>query len=133
VGSAIPVPFASEASKRLELLTLLTTIKSKLESPLESKKEKVMKFLFISLLIVSPLLADENPQNLEEAKQRILANIEERITSMQSHKSCVQAATSKEQIKSCHDSHHAQMEKIKAENQAEREAMKAQRKDRKKQ
>jgi hypothetical protein len=91
-----------------------------------------MKFLFISLLIVSPLLAEENPQNLEDAKQRILANIEERINSIQSHKSCIQAASTKEQIKSCHDSHHAQMEKIKAGNQAEREAMKAQRKDQKK-
>jgi hypothetical protein len=92
-----------------------------------------MKFLFVSLLIVSPLFADENPQNIEEAKQRILANIEERINAIQSHKSCIQAATSKEQIKSCHDSHHAQMKKLKEENQAEREVMRAQRKDRKKQ
>jgi len=88
-----------------------------------------MKFLLIATLIMSVAYADEKKeQNLEEVKQKISANIDQKISALQAHKGCVQGASSKEALRGCRNSHKASMKKIHEENKGEKEEWKAEKK-----
>ncbi len=75
-----------------------------------------MKFFLILTLMVNFALAeDKKAAKFEEIKPKILAHIDQRIDLLQKHKSCVQSASSKEQMKACRDSHKELMKKIREE------------------
>lgn len=75
-----------------------------------------MKFFLILTLMVNFALAEDNKAaKFEEIKPKILAHIDQRIDLLQKHKSCVQSASSKEQMKACRDSHKELMKKIREE------------------
>ena len=61
------------------------------------------------------LAEDKKAAKFEEIKPKILAHIDQRIDLLQKHKSCVQSASSKEQMKACRDSHKELMKKIREE------------------
>jgi hypothetical protein len=85
-----------------------------------------MKFLLIATLIMSVAYADEKKEaNLDEVKQRIAANIDQKISALQAHKGCVQGASSKEALRECRNSHKAAMKKLHEENKGEKEDWKA--------
>jgi hypothetical protein len=91
-----------------------------------------MKFLIIGLLMLSSAFADENQdQKINEAKQRISGHIDQRISALQSHKSCIQSASSKDQLKSCKQSHKEEMKRLKSEHQSQRDAKKQGKKEEK--
>lgn len=60
-----------------------------------------MKYLVCLLLTLSISSFAKDEKSLEERKQEILAKIDKRITALNAHKSCVQQASSKEELKKC--------------------------------
>ena len=88
-----------------------------------------MKFLLITTLIMSVAYADDKKEaNLDEVKQKIAANIDQKISALQAHKGCVQGASSKEALKGCRESHKDAMKKLHEENKGEREEWKSEKK-----
>lgn len=80
-----------------------------------------MKLFLILTLMVSSAFAEENkPSKFEEIKPQIIAHIDQRISMLQAQKSCIQAATSKEQIKACHAAHKDSVKKMREENRKSR-------------
>lgn len=77
-------------------------------------------FILAVLLVTSAFAQDKKEEKIEEVKQQILSRIDKRISAIQEHKSCIQGASSREQIKSCRDSHKESMKKLKADSLAER-------------
>ena len=91
-----------------------------------------MKFLVVATLLMSLwAYADQKEENIATVKAAISANIDQKISALQSHKSCVQGASDREQLKSCKESHKDAMKKLHEENKAEREAWKAGKEERK--
>lgn len=94
-----------------------------------------MKFIIIALLLTTVSLAEEG-ENLAEAKQKISSHIDKKISQLNAHKSCVQAATSHDQLKSCRQSHREEVKSLnqgaQADGKAFREKMKQKRQERKK-
>jgi hypothetical protein len=72
-------------------------------------------FLILTLMVNFALAEDKKAAKFEEIKPKILAHIDQRIDLLQKHKSCVQSASSKEQMKACRDSHKELMKKIREE------------------
>ncbi len=91
-----------------------------------------MKVIIAGLLVCSSLaFADhheEKGENFEKAKAMVSSNIDERISNIQTFKSCVNSASDKAALKSCRDAHKETMKKMKESNKAEREAFKEERK-----
>lgn len=87
----------------------------------------------IVALSAGTAFAQEDKANLEQRKSEALANIDERISKLNEHKSCVQAAQSREGMEKCHqamkefrNSERMQhMEKRKAKMDERMEKMKA--------
>jgi len=73
-----------------------------------------MKVVIITMLLTSAALAN-NEENFAMIKERVLANIEQRASLIQTHKSCVQGTTGPEQLKACRDTHKESMKKLKKE------------------
>ena len=93
-----------------------------------------MKFLLVTALLMSSAFADhheEKGKTLEEIKTRISGNIDQRISTLQSHKSCVQGATSKEALQACREANKEAMKKLHVENKSEKNAWKEDRKAKK--
>jgi hypothetical protein len=76
-------------------------------------------FLILSLMISFAFAEDKKAAKFEEIKPKILAHIDQRIDLLQKHKSCVQSASSKEQMKACRDSHKDLMKKIREDRREE--------------
>ncbi len=91
-----------------------------------------MKSLLFFMLLSSAAFAQETntnkEQNFSELKQMVSANVDERIAALQAFKSCVNGATSKEQLKACRESHKDTRKGNRDENRAERQAFKEKRK-----
>ncbi|MEM7647248.1 MAG: hypothetical protein AAF203_10080 [Pseudomonadota bacterium] len=87
-----------------------------------------MKVLFLvgALLMTGPVFSKDKG-NFEERKKTILANIDKRMALLTEHKSCMQAATNREGIKACRQSHKTQMKGMRDERKAMREEKKAHR------
>lgn len=79
--------------------------------------------MFIVLWTFSLESRAEEGANFATHKAEMLANIEERITKLQEHKSCVAAANDKEAMKACR-------EKMKDWREGERAEMQEKRKER---
>jgi len=90
-----------------------------------------MKFLLIATLLVSMAHADEKEENITQVKASISANIDQKISQLQTHKSCVQAANDREQLKNCKKSNREAMKKLHEENKSEKESWKSGRNERK--
>lgn len=73
-------------------------------------------------LLTTSFVQAEDGELLASAKQRILANADQRIGAIQNLKSCVQGAASKDQLKSCRDNHKTAMKQLREENKGERKA-----------
>jgi hypothetical protein len=85
-----------------------------------------MKILLIAtLLMTMSAYADQKEENVATVKASILANIDQRISQMQAHKSCVSGASDHDQLKACRESNKEAMKKLHAENKGEREQWKA--------
>lgn len=88
-----------------------------------------MRILILSLLFLPVLgFADQKQENLNEAKAKIASNIDKRISNLNTFKSCVQSASSREQLKSCREKHRASSKALKSQMKSEWQARKAQRK-----
>lgn len=84
-----------------------------------------MKVLLIATsLLISSAYADHHEENFDQVKQQITTNIDQKISALQSHKSCVQTAKAKEDLKKCRESHKTAMKKLHEENKGERKSMK---------
>lgn len=85
-----------------------------------------MKVLLIATLLMSmSSFADQKEENIATVKAKISANVDQRISQLQAHKSCVQGASDHEQLKACRKSNKEAMKKLHAENKGEREEWKA--------
>lgn len=92
-----------------------------------------MKILLLALTFAaSSAFADQQEQNIEQLKQHISANIDQKISLLQTLKSCVQSSKAKEDLKKCRETHKAAMKKLHQENKQEREAFKKEMKGKKK-
>ena len=83
------------------------------------------KFLVLSCCLLSlAVFADEKEsnkkENIEEIKQKVVSNLDQRISNLQTAKSCIQAASDHEGIKQCRKQLKEVMMKLKEENQKER-------------
>lgn len=88
-----------------------------------------MRILILSLLFLPVLgFADQKQENLNEAKAKIASNIDKRISNLNTFKSCVQSASSREQLKSCREKHRASSKALKSQMKSEWQARKDQRK-----
>lgn len=88
-----------------------------------------MRILILSLLFLPVLcFADQKQENLNEAKAKIASNIDKRISNLNTFKSCVKSASSREQLKSCRETHRASSKALKSQMKSEWQARKAQRK-----
>jgi gas vesicle protein len=87
-----------------------------------------MKVLLTVLLVCSSLaFADHHEgkgENFEKVKAMVSSNIDERISNLQTFKSCVSSAADREALKACRKAHKESMKKMKESNKAEREAFK---------
>ena len=92
-----------------------------------------MKTLLIATLLMSFAYAEEAKKNedISQAKERVSANIDQRIALLQTHKACVQAAGDREAMKACKKSNKEAMKKLHQENKGEREQFKEERKAKK--
>ena len=91
-----------------------------------------MKVLLIATFLVSmSAYADQKEENFATVKARISANIDQRMSAIQAHKSCVEGASDREALKACRESHKASMKKLHEENKGEREEWKAGKEERK--
>ncbi len=94
-----------------------------------------MKLLLITALLMSSAFADHTPEHKEKAigevKERIAANIDQKIGALNAHKSCVQGAADREALKACRKSHKDAMKKLHEENKGEKAAWKESRKSKK--
>lgn len=85
-----------------------------------------MKILLIATLFMSmSAYADQKEENAATVKARILTNIDQRISQMQAHKSCISSASDHEQLKACRKSNKEAMKKLHMENKGERNEWKA--------
>lgn len=64
-------------------------------------------------------------QVLQEAKSRAMANIDKRISILQSGKSCLSSANSREDLKSCRKTMKESMKSHREQSKAEREQFKS--------
>ncbi len=90
-----------------------------------------MKFLLVTITLFTSLaFAEDNKkeQNLDEARARISANIDQRISTLQTLKGCVQSAANKDALKTCRKTNKEAMKKLHMENKEERNEMKADKK-----
>lgn len=83
-----------------------------------------MKILFLATVLLSTAAVashhEKKEMNLEEIKQKISKNMDEKITVMTAHKTCVQASKTKEALKACQDSHKESMKKFRHERKEKR-------------
>ena len=85
-----------------------------------------MKLLLIATLLTSFAYADNHKEeNFSEMKAKASANIDQKISQMQSHKSCVQNAKDHAAMKACRQSQKDAMKKLHKENKGERKEWKA--------
>lgn len=92
-----------------------------------------MRTLILALLFLPALsFAEEKQENLSEVKAKIASNIDKRISNLNTFKSCIQSASSKEQMKSCREKHRASSKALKSQIKSEWQARKNQRKANKK-
>ena len=63
-----------------------------------------MKIAFALLLLAAPVLAEEGA-NFDTHKQEAMDMIDKRIAALNQLKSCVQGASSKEALRTCHETH----------------------------
>ena len=77
-----------------------------------------MKFLIVTLaLMTSFVFADEKPKepSVQDIKSKIVGNLEQKISNLNTFKSCVQSASSKEALKDCRKSFKETMLKSKVD------------------
>ena len=87
-----------------------------------------MKMLLVGLLFVSGVFAHDHEENFDQFKSMVSANIDQKISALQTLKSCVSSASKKEDVKACRDSHRTTLQNLKSENQGERQGIKEKRK-----
>ena len=86
-----------------------------------------MKFLLLTTLLMSSAFAnhhEEKGKTLEEIKTRLSGNVDQRISLLQAHKSCIQGAATKEALKTCRETNKEAMKKLHSENKGERKEWK---------
>jgi len=84
-----------------------------------------MKLLMIAMITLAPALyAQEKPEILASAKEKIIANLDQKINALEADKSCIHGATTREQFKACREKHRATMKQLREENKEERAAWK---------
>lgn len=90
-----------------------------------------MKTLIIlAVLGFSTLYAqDKQPKDINARKAKAISRIDERISMMQSKKSCISSASTKEELKSCHKDHKEKMKGMRDEYKARRQERKNKRKN----
>jgi hypothetical protein len=88
--------------------------------------------LLIAVLVVGSFSAfanaDKKDENFAKMKEHIISNIDKRIEVNQKNKSCVQAASKREDIKDCHKKMKDAMEQIKEEREDMRDSFRDMRK-----
>lgn len=83
-----------------------------------------MKVLLIATLLTSFTYADNHKEeNFNEMKAKVSADIDQRISQMQSHKSCVQSAQNKDAMKACRQLQKEAMKKLHQQNKGEKKGM----------
>lgn len=88
-----------------------------------------MRALILILLLLPALsFADQKQENLNEVKAKIASNIDKRISNLNTFKSCIQSASSRDQMKACREKHRASSKALKSQIKSEWKAKKAQRK-----
>ena len=89
-----------------------------------------MKVIIIMSLLSSLSFAQaEKSENLDQVKQMISGNIDQHISLLQSFKSCIQSATTREQLQDCRKSNREAMDKFRDENKSERQTFKDQKRE----
>lgn len=86
-----------------------------------------MKFLLVLSLCLGTLTAiahDHEGGTFEDAKAKTLAHLDERIAHINTTKSCVSAATTKEALKECKKQMHDSGKSMRKEWKAEKKAKK---------
>lgn len=84
-----------------------------------------MKVLLVAMsLLISSAYAELNEENFDQMKAQISTNIDQKISTLQTHKSCVQSAKTKEDLKKCRETHKEAMKKLRNENKGERKSLK---------
>jgi ABC-type transport system involved in cytochrome bd biosynthesis fused ATPase/permease subunit len=92
-----------------------------------------MRALLLVLFIVPVLsFADQKQENLNEAKAKVTSNIDKRIANLNTFKSCVQSASTHDQMKACREKHRSSSKALKSQMKSEWKARKNQRKAEKK-
>lgn len=79
-----------------------------------------MKFLILSLLLTSVSVLAQDPAQFAEHKKKVSSEIEQRITILQTEKSCVDSAADGNAMKSCREASKAAHEKMQAAHKQER-------------
>lgn len=85
----------------------------------------VFTFLFLPALG----FANQKQENLNEVKSKITSNIDKRISNLNTFKSCINSASTREQMKSCRENHRSSSKALKSQIKSEWQARKAQRKE----
>lgn len=76
---------------------------------------KNLIFVLTLTLGMHAMAQDQKPKfDINQKKSMVLSNLDQRIAILQSKKGCVNAATSKEALKTCHQSHKEQMKALRA-------------------
>ena len=84
-----------------------------------------MKGLLFIALLAGTAFAQDKAANFDSMKQLNLTNIDQRMSVLQTHKSCVQAAATHDALKACHAAHKTARNALQEENKGERSAMKS--------
>lgn len=96
-----------------------------------------MKLFILTLFSVSTLATGNGEVNKEQReemfnkmKSEILKDIDKRISYMQENKTCINSASSRDDLKNCREAVESKMEALREERKQKRSARKASRKSR---
>jgi hypothetical protein len=79
-----------------------------------------MKVLLLALAFLSTVSFADDNANFEEHKKEILSHIDKKISMLNEHKTCVSSASSKDDLKKCHEGMKEDREVMKKEHKEER-------------
>ncbi len=93
------------------------------------KKYLVVMCYFIALHATAHEKESDKKENIDEIKQRVTSNLDQRISNLQAAKSCIQSASDHRAIKECRRQLRDSMEKIEDQNKEERKKRRSEKKD----
>jgi hypothetical protein len=87
-----------------------------------------MKLIILLSLLSTTTIANDTNKRFEARKSSVLSHMDKRIALIQEGKSCVQAATSRDALKSCRTSQKEKTKLLKEERKKFKQQMKKERK-----